>query len=290
MYTTSTLILFIIIVICMYGIFQLNELSNSSARIKNLYDGLNNPATQHTRQIQVQQRVNPIQKEPPRVNPIQKEPPRVNPIQKEPPRVNPIQKEPRTNHRNESNTAQLATNMMMDSMIDILDVEQDRVEHDDEKGDHTCMVCENPEDINISQITEYPTGGNIFISDLFNAKCDVIMRKYDIHAVVNACNTPYKSHTDKYIYINIPDRPDVDILSHIGSVNKFIESHLGNGNVLIHCHAGISRSVSFVVAYLMWKHHWKCSMALAHIKNKRPIVWPNEGFMAQLYEYEKMVN
>lgn len=62
---------------------------------------------------------------------------------------------------------------------------------------------------------------------------------------------------------------------------------LENKNVLIHCMAGISRSVSLVIYYLMKKFHISYNDALNIVKYKRSIVNPNDSFKIQLQKYHK---
>lgn len=58
------------------------------------------------------------------------------------------------------------------------------------------------------------------------------------------------------------------------------------GVVLVHCKAGISRSPSVVVGYLLHKDPTQTvAEALAKVQLARPIASPNEGFVAQLEEY-----
>ena len=60
---------------------------------------------------------------------------------------------------------------------------------------------------------------------------------------------------------------------------------MGKGNVLVHCRAGISRSATLVLAFLMKSRRWRMKRALEHLRACRPIVKPNEGFMEQLKHY-----
>jgi protein-tyrosine phosphatase len=62
------------------------------------------------------------------------------------------------------------------------------------------------------------------------------------------------------------------------------------GKVLVHCAQGRSRSASMVIAYLMKQQHMSFHQALSQVKEARPIISPNEGFMAQLQKFEKTLN
>jgi protein-tyrosine phosphatase len=57
--------------------------------------------------------------------------------------------------------------------------------------------------------------------------------------------------------------------------------------VLVHCAAGVSRSASFVIAYLMRVEKMKYVDAYQSVKTKRQIIRPNSGFVKQLREYER---
>jgi len=67
----------------------------------------------------------------------------------------------------------------------------------------------------------------------------------------------------------------------------FIHAALGSrGGVLVHCMAGVSRSVSMVLCFLMLKRDVRLVDALAHVKQRRPIACPNDGFARQLAELD----
>jgi atypical dual specificity phosphatase len=59
-----------------------------------------------------------------------------------------------------------------------------------------------------------------------------------------------------------------------------------SGAVLVHCVAGVSRSASVVVAYLVVKHGLPLAEAVARAKAARPVVHPNEGFWRALVDIE----
>lgn len=78
---------------------------------------------------------------------------------------------------------------------------------------------------------------------------------------------------------------------HFDEAIAFIEEQLNAGrNLLIHCHAGVSRSATITIAYLMTKNQWTYDEALEFLKSKRKWVRPNFGFEKQLRDYEQRLN
>ncbi|VDK51440.1 unnamed protein product [Anisakis simplex] len=57
-------------------------------------------------------------------------------------------------------------------------------------------------------------------------------------------------------------------------------------NNLLSCEVGVSRSVAFVVAYLMRRFQWSLDKALLHVRTARPIAHPNDGFLHQLNVFQ----
>ncbi|KAJ7267791.1 protein-tyrosine phosphatase-like protein [Mycena rebaudengoi] len=89
--------------------------------------------------------------------------------------------------------------------------------------------------------------------------------------------------------IPVIDWPDQELLIHFKAANAFIDDARisARESVLVHCHQGVSRSATIVAAYLMATHppvHGAAS-AIKFLKNLRPIVQPNSGFLDQLELY-----
>ena len=58
------------------------------------------------------------------------------------------------------------------------------------------------------------------------------------------------------------------------------------GKVLVHCHAGISRSATICLAYLIACHKVSLSEAFQYVKRRRHVISPNFNFMGQLMKFE----
>ncbi|XP_016415402.1 dual specificity protein phosphatase 22-B-like isoform X2 [Sinocyclocheilus rhinocerous] len=90
-----------------------------------------------------------------------------------------------------------------------------------------------------------------------------------------------------YLCIPAADSPTQNLVQHFEKSIKFMhESRLKGEGCLVHCLAGVSRSVTLVVAYLMTVTTLGWQEALAAVKVARPCASPNMGFQNQLQEFE----
>jgi len=92
----------------------------------------------------------------------------------------------------------------------------------------------------------------------------------------------------RYYVISLADSESVDLLSYFSAVFQFITEAISKGSVLVHCMAGISRSATLVIAYLMAHEKKTFYQAVELVTTKRPCVSPNSGFIAQLKLFEKL--
>lgn len=88
-----------------------------------------------------------------------------------------------------------------------------------------------------------------------------------------------KLHVSKYHDL-YKRKPMIEIGYHF--INQIVDSQ---DKVLVHCMAGISRSVSMVVYYLMKRYHLNFDDAIDFVKRKRKIANPNSSFKLQLKLY-----
>ena len=67
---------------------------------------------------------------------------------------------------------------------------------------------------------------------------------------------------------------------------KFIDEAIDSGGkVLVHCLAGISRSATIAIAYIMLRHNQSVEEAVEEVRKNR-IIHPNEGFLKQLVQLD----
>ncbi|KAI9330616.1 protein-tyrosine phosphatase-like protein [Obelidium mucronatum] len=93
----------------------------------------------------------------------------------------------------------------------------------------------------------------------------------------------------QYHLIPIDDDVDENILEFLDDGVAFLEAAVAAGqDILVHCVAGVSRSATLVAAYLMKTRDLDVEGAVALIREGRPCVCPNDGFIKQLEIYKRM--
>ncbi|ELW70353.1 Dual specificity protein phosphatase 22 [Tupaia chinensis] len=92
----------------------------------------------------------------------------------------------------------------------------------------------------------------------------------------------------KYLCIPAADSPSQNLTRHFKESIKFIhECRLRGEGCLVHCLAGVSRSVTLVIAYIMTVTDFGWEDALHTVRAGRSCANPNLGFQRQLQEFEK---
>ncbi|EGG19976.1 hypothetical protein DFA_07090 [Cavenderia fasciculata] len=126
-----------------------------------------------------------------------------------------------------------------------------------------------------------------YISSLASIKRD-ILDDHQITHVLSVMND-YKPKWPKMYkckVVDIYDSYTVDIKKHFEDTFTFIEEGRREGAVLVHCFAGMSRSATVCIAYMMKKLGITYQDAYEILKEARDIIDPNDGFVKQLAEYE----
>ncbi|XP_072481637.1 dual specificity protein phosphatase 4 [Notamacropus eugenii] len=103
------------------------------------------------------------------------------------------------------------------------------------------------------------------------------------------CPNHFEAHY-QYKCIPVEDNHKADIGSWFMDAIEFIDSiQARQGRVLVHCQAGISRSATICLAYLMMKKKVRLEVAFEFVKQRRSIISPNFSFMGQLLQFESQV-
>jgi dual specificity MAP kinase phosphatase len=120
-----------------------------------------------------------------------------------------------------------------------------------------------------------------------------LLKKHSIDYVLNlsiSCPRPEFLGEESFLRIPVNDSYTEKLLPYFEEAFEFLDKvREGNGSVLVHCLAGISRSPTLAIAYIMRHLHMTSEEAYRYIKEKRPSISPNFNFLGQLLEYEKLL-
>mmetsp|Transcript_29043 Transcript_29043/g.81251 ORF Transcript_29043/g.81251 Transcript_29043/m.81251 type:complete len:217 (+) Transcript_29043:179-829(+) len=91
---------------------------------------------------------------------------------------------------------------------------------------------------------------------------------------------------DNIYFIREMDTHSTNLSQYFVKTTKFIhEARKKGGNVYVHCSAGISRSSTITLAYMMTFYDRPLDELLPRLEHRRSCVNPNHGFMRQLLEW-----
>lgn len=93
-----------------------------------------------------------------------------------------------------------------------------------------------------------------------------------------------------YEYIDRGDQEHVQLHEEFSRAFEYIDDALTQNRkhkVLVHCHAGVSRSATIILAYLMQRDGISSYEAISRVMERRPVILPNPGFAKQLLDFEK---
>lgn len=144
----------------------------------------------------------------------------------------------------------------------------------------------------------------VYISNWNSATDEKLLAHHGIKCVL-CINNVAKQHHELNVYkklrinhfqINAEDTEVVDLKKWFAKTNYIIHYCVKREMpVLVHCTAGISRSVTIVMAYFLYLIHCRGKYRPGHpvinrlyrwIKTKREYALPNPGFYKQLEEFE----
>ncbi|XP_060097673.1 dual specificity protein phosphatase 5 [Heteronotia binoei] len=175
--------------------------------------------------------------------------------------------------------------------VDVKPVSQERTETEKSINSYYEKQC-------LHHKPAYDQGGPVeilpflYLGSAYHAsKCE-FLANLNITALLNVSRKSSEPFTDQYCYKWIPveDNHTADISSHFQEAIDFIDYiRRAGGKILVHCEAGISRSPTICMAYLMKMRKFRLEEAFDYIKQRRSLISPNFGFMGQLLQYESEI-
>lgn len=132
----------------------------------------------------------------------------------------------------------------------------------------------------------------LYLGSAYHASRKDMLDMLGITALINVSANCPNHFEDSFLYKSIPveDNHKADISSFFNEAIEFIDSVRNKGGrVFVHCQAGISRSATICLAYLMRTNRVKLDEAFEFVKQRRSIISPNFSFMGQLLQFESQV-
>lgn len=152
----------------------------------------------------------------------------------------------------------------------------------------------------------------LYLGDLGHAIDYNLLSDNSIKNILNVCDCQLDESMNDLINIHwiedLQDHPQANIRRFFDRTNLFLsQCKQRNEKVLVHCQAGISRSSTIVLAYLikfvsssssssfdlfllLRYNHFTLEEAYRYLLKRRPIISPNYGFLLELIRYEKEIH
>lgn len=140
---------------------------------------------------------------------------------------------------------------------------------------------------------------NLYLGNMWSTDPN-ILNQYGIDCVLNVSDHRndmnkgrYKLHSQ--LVINIDDTPSASekmLKEVLPKTMRYLDSFIhpeapSNKKVLVHCAAGISRSATVILAWLMKTYGMNRDKSIQFLQSRRSIIHPNDGFMKILGQWEK---
>ncbi|GIL44377.1 hypothetical protein Vafri_1861 [Volvox africanus] len=144
-----------------------------------------------------------------------------------------------------------------------------------------------------SCIKKYPAQiipGVLYLGDWGHATNLERLDELNIRRILTIHNHPENLRPPphiRHLKQELPDVEDADISSLFSQAYDFIDEGRERGQaVLVHCGAGVSRSATLVIMYLMRRNAWSAHKAREHVVERRSVVSLNDGFWLTLCALE----
>jgi len=133
---------------------------------------------------------------------------------------------------------------------------------------------------------------NVFLGSEADALDEQFLKENNIKHVlsIQSWELCTKFSGISYKFINAKDNAEQNLRCHFEEICeylKFSEQGPFGGRVLVHCQAGISRSATACLAYMMKELNASLETSFDLLRQQRDIVCPNFSFLGQLKRWEQ---
>eukprot|EP00118_Oscarella_pearsei_P026978 m.310615 g.310615 ORF g.310615 m.310615 type:complete len:620 (+) comp53162_c0_seq1:182-2041(+) len=144
-------------------------------------------------------------------------------------------------------------------------------------------------------IEAYPSA--VIAHKLFQGNCqhassERVFHDLGITHVVNVTSEHRNSFDESvtYLKISVLDERESNLFPYLNKTTDFLMNALQTGGIaFVHCTRGVSRSSTVTIAFLMKRYSWTLGTAFEFLKDRRPGIRPNRGFLEQLSKWEEAI-
>uniref|UniRef100_A0A4W3I4I4 Dual specificity protein phosphatase n=1 Tax=Callorhinchus milii TaxID=7868 RepID=A0A4W3I4I4_CALMI len=133
---------------------------------------------------------------------------------------------------------------------------------------------------------------SLYLGSALHSSRKETLESLGITAVLNVSSSCPNCFEGDFQYKSLPveDSHMADISACFQEAIDFIDAVKDQGGkVLVHCQAGISRSATICLAYLIRTQRVRLEEAFDFVKRRREVISPNVSFMGQLLQFETEV-
>ncbi|KAI6175731.1 Protein-tyrosine-phosphatase [Aphelenchoides bicaudatus] len=156
---------------------------------------------------------------------------------------------------------------------------------------------ENENEMNTRRVAQFPAKvmPYVFLGNVETARDHELLKKHGISHIINVTNdlpNYFESDPDfHYLRIPVDDNCANNLSQFFPDAISFIEkARSENSAVLVHCLAGISRSVTVCLAYLMYARQSTLDEAFDQLHRQNHLISPNFNFMKSLLNWERHIS
>jgi len=132
----------------------------------------------------------------------------------------------------------------------------------------------------------YTQALKLYLGDVGHANDETTLKEQNINTIICVAEDAKIKLNNVKVTIhkyNLQDSYECNISLYFDEISDLIHKQ---DAVLVNCVAGISRSASFVIAYLMKYYEMNLECAFLYVRKRRNQICPNKRFMTYLLEYE----